>query len=54
MDAGIDSLAGAELGSRLNSEFNTDLPATVLFDFPSVKAIAEHLAVELGPSLSVT
>ena len=43
MDAGIDSLAAAELGGRIGAEFCTEVPATVLFDYPSIAAIVEYL-----------
>ena len=43
MDAGIDSLAAAELAGRIGAEFCTEVPATVLFDYPSIAAIVEYL-----------
>ena len=43
MDAGIDSLAAAELAGRIGAEFCTEVPATILFDYPSIAAIVEYL-----------
>lgn len=43
MDAGVDSLSAAELVQRLRTEFSTELPATTLFDYPSIVSIADHL-----------
>ena len=43
MDAGIDSLAASELVQQLSDEFQVELPATLLFDHPSVASISSHL-----------
>ena len=40
MDAGIDSLAAAELVQQLSVQFSSELPATTLFDYPSIASIA--------------
>jgi hypothetical protein len=32
MDAGLDSLSGAELKSQMETEFGVELPETVVFD----------------------
>ena len=48
MDAGLDSLGAVELRSRLNDEFAVQLPSTVVFDHPSVYALAEAVAGELS------
>jgi len=43
MDAGLDSLSMVEFRNRLSKEFSTDLPASLLFDQPSVKALSGFL-----------
>ena len=44
MEAGLDSLGAVELRNSLATRFATDLPATLIFDFPTVSALAQHLA----------
>ena len=39
MDAGVDSLSATELVGQLGLQFSTDLPATTLFDHPTIGAI---------------
>ncbi|EGB04273.1 hypothetical protein AURANDRAFT_67305 [Aureococcus anophagefferens] len=53
MDAGFDSLAASELVEQLSSEFNVDLPTTLLFDHPSI-GIDSLAASELVQQLSVS
>ena len=44
MEAGLDSLGAVELRNALSAKFGLELPATVTLDFPSVAALAAHLA----------
>ena len=47
MEAGVDSLAASEFVKSIGSEFGVDLPATLLFDHPSVGSVCSHLEGEV-------
>ena len=44
MAAGIDSLGATELQRELGETLSAELPATLLFDHPSIEGIASLLA----------
>jgi acyl carrier protein len=48
---GLDSLMGLELRNRLEAAFAVQLPATMVWNYPTVKVLAPHLATILGISL---
>lgn len=47
-DIGLDSLMAVELRNALTRSIGQPLPATLLFDYPTVDALAGHLAGRLG------
>ncbi|ACB52427.1 probable polyketide synthase [Crocosphaera subtropica ATCC 51142] len=51
-DMGMDSLMAVELKNRLETGLRVTLPSTVIFEYPTIKALAEYLAEEMFPSES--
>lgn len=50
---GMDSLIAVDLRNHLNSITGLKLSATLLFDYPTINAIAEHLLQQLFPQEQV-
>jgi Phosphopantetheine attachment site/Beta-ketoacyl synthase, N-terminal domain len=44
MEAGLDSLGAVEVRNSFSSHFGIDLPATLIFDHPSISALASNVA----------
>ncbi|MEO7358797.1 MAG: beta-ketoacyl reductase, partial [Gemmatimonadaceae bacterium] len=53
-DAGLDSLLAIELRNVLGAAINRPLPATLLFDYPTIDDLASHLLTTLFPDASVS
>ena len=51
LQAGLDSLGTVELRNALTAKFSVDLPATAVFDYPTVGSLAAFIARQLETSL---
>lgn len=49
MTAGLDSLSAVEFRNALSSKLGMELPSTLVFDFPTVKAISQFVSDQAGP-----
>lgn len=45
----FDSLSAVELSNGIAAAFNVHLPGTLVFDYPSVKAMAAHVHGLIAP-----
>ena len=48
-DMGMDSLMAVELKNRLDMQLGTTVSSTVIFEHPTIAALAKHLAEEVVP-----
>lgn len=49
MEAGLDSIGAVELRNSVATKYGIDLPATITFDQPTVRALGDYLAAMLAP-----
>lgn len=55
MEAGLDSLGAVELRNTIATKFGIeDLPATLVFDYPTAHALAAYLGSMQGPTAART
>jgi len=54
-ELGVDSLMAVELGNRLLGQFGSafTITATALFDYPTIRSLAEYLAAQVPESVEV-
>ncbi|WP_449289806.1 type I polyketide synthase [Nocardia jiangsuensis] len=53
-EMGFDSVTAVELRNRLNAATGLTLPATLVFDYPTIEAIARHVLELLGTPVAAT
>ncbi len=46
-DLGLDSILSIEVRSQLETELDCNLPATLLFDYPTIETLSEYLATQV-------
>jgi acyl carrier protein len=52
MSAGLDSLSSVEFRNSLEAKLGLELPSTLVFDYPTVQGIAQHIADNLMSSIA--
>lgn len=50
VQAGLDSLAAVELRNAVAAAFSIDVPATITFDYPTLKALGSYVAAQVAPT----
>ena len=48
MAAGLDSLAAMELQNMISASMGVELPSTLVFDYPSVRAMSGFIEAQMG------
>jgi surfactin synthase thioesterase subunit/acyl carrier protein len=52
MEAGLDSMSAVELHSGVQQTMGVELPATLMFDYPTISAAAVMISDEVGASVA--
>jgi len=47
MDAGVDSLASVQFRNDVAKEYDLTLPASLMFDYPTIQDLAQHIVGQL-------
>ena len=47
VDLGVDSLTGIEFCEALNRELGGSYPASIVYDYPTLRSLADHILAEL-------
>jgi acyl carrier protein len=53
-EMGLDSLMGLELKNRLQSALGRPIPPTLVFEYPTIESLSEHLAGLVAPDVSTS
>ena len=53
MQAGLDSLAAVDLRNAIASRFSISVAPTLAFDFPTLRALGQHIAMRMTPAKAV-
>lgn len=49
MESGLDSLGAVELRNAIAAAFSLPVPATITFDHPTLRLMAQHLSARIQP-----
>ena len=50
MEAGLDSIGAVEMRNAVNDRYGIELPATIMFDYPTIGDLAQYLALRTASS----
>jgi len=50
MEAGLDSIGAVEMRNAVSDKYGIELPATIMFDHPTINDLAQHMARRTAPS----